>query len=76
MRKYIYIFLLLLLLLITQCPQVGVLDGLIYVLRSILRRRRERRRRKKRGRGGGGKRVERVRYEERYCLTYENGDKK
>lgn len=59
---------------------VGVLDGLIYVLRSILRRRRERRRRRRSGARGqrapARGRFERVKYEERYCLTYENGDKK
>lgn len=53
---------------------VGVLDGLIFVLRNILRRRRERRRRRRRGRKSA--RVERVKYEERFCLTYENSSDK
>jgi len=48
---------------------VGVLDGLIFVLRNILRRRRRRRGRK-------SPRVERVKYEERFCLTYENSSDK
>ena len=54
---------------------VGVLDGLIFVLRNILRRRRERRRRRRR-RGGKRATMGTVKYEERFCLTYENnGDK-
>jgi len=53
---------------------MGVLDGLIFVLRSILRRRRERRRSKRRGRKSA--RVERVKYEQRFCLTYENSSDK
>jgi len=47
---------------------VGVLDGLMFVLRNILQRRRERRRRRKRGK----KKVEKVKYKERFCLTFEN----
>ena len=57
---------------------MGVLDGLIFVLRNILRRRRERRRRRKRkgGRKSGSSRVETVKYEEWFCLTYENSSDK
>jgi len=55
---------------------VGVLDGLIFVLRNILRRRRERRRRRRRRRGRKSPRVESVKYEERFCLTYENSSDK
>lgn len=55
---------------------MGVLDGLIYVLRNILRKRRERRRRKRRGSRSSARReratrIEKVKFEERYCLTYD-----